>query len=193
MFWHFEQTRFKMNQMVDMPDTGELQVDDLSGPEYVFSGHFHKRQQQGNIVYMGNAFPHNYSDVSDDERGMMFLEWGGEPTFKSWPKAPKYRRLTLSSLLDDPEKYIDSRTNARVEVDIPLNYEDANYIREIIIDELKPIEISLLPGRDDDDHSTDFGGELNFESVDSVVMSHLQSIDSPNIDNELLTAIYRSL
>lgn len=193
MFGHFELPRFKMNQMVEMPDVGELHVDDLSGPEYVFSGHFHKRQQQGNVVYIGNAFPHNYADVGDDDRGMMFLEWGSEPTFKTWPKAPKYRRLTLSSLLNDPEKYIDSRTNARVEIDIPLNYEDANYIRELIIDELKPIDISLLPGRDDDDHSTDFGGELNFESVDSVVMSHLLAIDSPNIDNKLLTAIYRAL
>ena len=29
-----------------------------------------------NVTYMGNAFPHNYADAGDDERGMMVLEYG---------------------------------------------------------------------------------------------------------------------
>ena len=49
--------------------------------EYVFTGHFHKRQVKDNIIYTGNAFPHNFSDAWDDERGWMFLEWGKEPEF----------------------------------------------------------------------------------------------------------------
>jgi len=193
MFGHFELPKFKMNAMIEMPDVGELHANDLTIPEYVFSGHFHKRQKKNNIIYIGNAFPHNYSDVDDDDRGMMFLEWGKEPFFKSWPDAPKYRRLVLSKLLDDPRKNIDQYTNSRIEIDLALTYEDANYIKELLIQELKPRELTLLPKKDDDDFSMDFGSELNFESVDSVVLSHLQSIDSPNIDTELLTSIYRSL
>lgn len=192
MFGHFELPHFKMNAMVEMPDTGELSANDITHPEYVFSGHFHKRQQKGNVVYIGNAFPHNYADAGDDDRGMMFLEWGKEPEFKAWPNAPKYRKLLLSQLLEEPEKHIDANTYARVEIDIPLTYEEANYIREQILDELAPRDISLLPGQEDD-HSVDFGGELNFESVDSVVLSHLKSISSPSIDNDLLSDIYRSL
>ncbi len=193
MFGHFELPKFKMNQMVEMPDIGELQVDDLAGNEYVFSGHFHKRQIQGNVHYIGNAFPHNFADVWDDARGMMMLEWNGEPQYKSWPAAPKYRRMRLSEVLENPGKNLDDFTTARIEIDVPLNYEDANYIKEVLEETYNPREIILLPGRDDDDHSTDFGGELNFESVDSVVLSHLQSIDSNNIDNQLLTDIYNTL
>ena len=73
VFGHFELPSFYMNAMIQMPDHGELQRTDLAGPEYVFSGHFHKRQHNGNVVYIGNAFPHNFSDTWDDDRGMMVL------------------------------------------------------------------------------------------------------------------------
>ena len=81
MFGHFELPHFKMNAMVEMPDHGGIKAEDLTGPEYVFSGHFHKRQYKNNIHYIGNAFPHNYADVDDNDRGAMFLEWGGEPQY----------------------------------------------------------------------------------------------------------------
>ena len=79
VFGHFELPLFYMNAMVQMPDHGELRAEDFGKPEYVFSGHFHKRQSQGNVHYIGNAFPHNFADTWDDERGMMILEWGGVP------------------------------------------------------------------------------------------------------------------
>ena len=63
MFGHFELPNFYMNAMVQMPDTGELQSKHFVHQEYVFSGHFHKRQTQGNVTYIGNAFPHNYADA----------------------------------------------------------------------------------------------------------------------------------
>lgn len=193
MFGHFELPKFKMNAMIEMPNTGELQVSDLSKCEYVFSGHFHKRQIQSNVHYIGNAFPHTFSDAWDDDRGMMLLEWGDDPQYKTWPEAPKYRHILLSEVLENSNKYIDAFTYARISIDISLNYADINYIKEILEETYKPRELSLLPERDDTNYSTDFGGELNFESVDSVVLSHLQSIDSPNIDNQLLTDIYNTL
>ncbi len=193
MFGHFELPHFKMNAMVEMPDVGELQTTDLSGPEYVFSGHFHKRQNQGNVHYIGNTFPHNFADSWDDNRGMMCLEWGGEPIYKSWPDAPKYRKMKLSEVIESPEDFIDKNTYARIEIDLALNYEDANYIKELLEEIYSPEEITLVPGKEDEDHSIDFGGDINFESVDSVVLSHLQSIESVNIHSELLTDIYKSL
>ena len=69
MFGHFELPSFYMNALVQMPDHGGLKAEDFGGIEHAFSGHFHKRQTQGNITYIGNAFPHNYSDAWDDDRG----------------------------------------------------------------------------------------------------------------------------
>jgi len=71
IFGHFELPSFMMNAMVQMPDNGELQIEDFQNQSYVLSEHFHKRQSKKNIHYIGNAFPHNYADNWDDERGMM--------------------------------------------------------------------------------------------------------------------------
>jgi DNA repair exonuclease SbcCD nuclease subunit len=65
LFGHFELPSFYMNAMVQMPDHGELRSEHFKNQEYVFSGHFHKRQKQGKIHYIGNAFPHNYADAWD--------------------------------------------------------------------------------------------------------------------------------
>ena len=105
MFGHFELPSFYMNAMVQMPDHGELKADHFKHQEYVFSGHFHKRQVQGSIHYLGNAFPHNYADAWDDERGMMILdkENNKEPQYINWQDCPKYRTVKLSRLLDEKD------------------------------------------------------------------------------------------
>jgi hypothetical protein len=76
LFGHFELPGYLMNAMVEMPDHGEIRREDLGGFGHVFTGHFHKRQTKNNITYIGNAFPHNYADAGDDERGLTVLEWG---------------------------------------------------------------------------------------------------------------------
>ena len=112
IFGHFELGGFQMNQLISMPDTGGLQKTHFKNQEYVFSGHFHSRQQQKNVIYMGNAFPHNYSDTWQDDRGMMILEWGGEPQYTAWPNAPSFKTINLSKLIDDPEKYLKPKKHS---------------------------------------------------------------------------------
>ena len=145
MFGHFELPYFKMNAMVEMPDHDGIKADMLGNPEYVFSGHFHKRQYKNNIHYMGNSFPHNYADVGDDERGAMFLEWGGEPQYVNWLEGPKYRVFTLKQLLDDHQNLLDEYTYARVKLDISISYEEANFIREKMAEQYNVRELQLIP------------------------------------------------
>lgn len=192
MFGHFELPHFKMNAMVEMPDNGELSASDLNGPEYVFSGHFHKRQTQNNITYIGNAFPHNFSDVGDTDRGAMFLSWGEEPEFVKWPDAPSYHKIKLSELLEQPNSVLCPNSYNRIEIDLNITYEMANYIKDVYLTEFNVREIHLLPIVEDM-NELDFSHETTFESVDKVVLEHLQAVESNNIDNELLAHIYRSL
>ena len=58
-----------------------------------------REKVRNNIVYIGNAFPHNYSDAGDTERGMMWLEWDAEPEFITWPEQPTYYNLYLTILI----------------------------------------------------------------------------------------------
>ena len=144
MFGHFELPLFMVNAMVQMPDHGELQSDHFTHQDYVFSGHFHKRQNKGKIWYIGNAFPHNYSDTWDDDRGMMILEWGGVPEFKIWADAPKFRTLKLSKLIDEKDSLMKSKMYLRVNLDIDVTYEEANFLKETFIKEHDIREISLI-------------------------------------------------
>ena len=193
MFGHFELPLFYMNAMVQMPDHGELQAKHFTHQDYVFSGHFHKRQNQGKIWYIGNAFPHNFADTWDDDRGMMVLEWGSEPTFKSWPDAPKYRTLSLSKLIDDKDNIMKSKMYLKVNLDIDISYEEANFIKETYVEEHDIREISLIQEKNNIETGIDDNPDASFESVDQIVTEQLLNIDSDNIDAKTLLAIYNSL
>ena len=191
MFGHFELPYFKMNAMVEMPDHGGVKATDLSNPDYVFSGHFHKRQYKGNIHYIGNAFPHNYADVADCDRGAMFLEWGEEPQYVNWKQCPKYIMLGLRELLEGPDKHLDPQTHARIKIDVNISYEEANFIRETFYEKYKVRELQLLPVKEEEEAFE--GSEIKFESVDQIVISQLETIESSTIDNQKLIELYREI
>lgn len=192
MFGHFELPRFKMNAMVEMPDHGLLNATHFVNQTQVFSGHFHKRQNQGKIWYIGNAFPHDYSDAWDDNRGMMFWKPGRNPEFKAWPGAPKYRTYTFSQVVSDPLSLIDSQTFAKITIDINASYEDLNFVRELLEKDLHAREIQMITAKVDDIDILD-DADINFESVDTIVISHLQNIDSTTIDKNELIRIYQGI
>ena len=192
IFGHFELPLFYMNAMVQMPDHGTLQGDHFVNQEYVFSGHFHKRQQKGNIFYMGNAFPHNYADAWDDERGMMFLEWGGTPEFKSWPNQPVFRTFKLSQLLEDPDKKLSKNMNCRVTIDVPISFEEANYIKETLVPQYNLRELMLIPEKVEVEGNME-PVDLQFESVDTIVFNQIENLDTTNYEKKLLLDIYNEL
>jgi DNA repair exonuclease SbcCD nuclease subunit len=194
LFSHLELPYFLMNAQVEMPDHGELQTSHLKNFDYVFSGHFHKRQQKGNVVYIGNAFPHNYSDVGDDARGMMILEWGGTPEFRTWADAPKYRVYTLSQILDNPEQLLLPNSHVKVNLDIDLSFEEAAFIRETLVPQYKLREMTLIPQKADlETDITDYAN-TEFESVDAIIQKQIEELQEGSaFDKKLLLDIYRSI
>jgi DNA repair exonuclease SbcCD nuclease subunit len=193
VFGHFELPNFYMNAMVAMPDHGGLNGGHFPNQEYVFSGHFHKRQSRGNIHYIGNAFPHNYADAGDDDRGMMLLEWGGKPEYITWDQQPRFRNVTLTQLIENPDYHLNSNTFIRVTVDVDISYEESTFLKENFMDTYKLREISFIPGKKED-HATEWeGGDIHFESVDTIVLNQLTAIESKVIDKQLLVDIYNGL
>jgi len=190
---HFELPYFYMNALVEMPDHGELQTGHLAGFERVFSGHFHKRQFRDNVTYIGNAFPHNYADAGDDGRGMMILEWGGEPVFHTWSDQPVFRVYKLSEVLEDPDRLLRKDSHVRVNLDIDISYEESAFIREQLMPKYSLREMSLIPtkldlSQDDTDYTN-----LQFESVDSIIINQIEQLQQGSFDKQLLLDIYRNL
>ena len=194
MFGHFELPNFKMNAMVEMPDHGEILASHFSHIEKVFTGHFHKRQKQGKIHYIGNALPHNYADAWDDNRGMMILDRknNAEPEYLNWADCPKYRTTTLSKLLDPDSNIIKPNMYLRVTLDLPISYEEAQFIKETYINNHRCREITLIPQKQIEEISTELDIS-KFESVDEIVSKEISAIDSDNFNKKMLLDIYNEL
>lgn len=200
VFGHLELPGYLLNKMVEMPNHGKETEDSFGGCEYVFSGHFHKRQSKitpkgTKILYTGNCFPHNFSDTWDDARGIMILEHGKDPYFVAWNDAPKYRTFTLSELLSDPSYYIQDNVIAKVQVDIPVTMDEISFIRELFCTVNKVREFNVVTNRkallEETTGSTESTEET--ETVDEIVLKQISEIDSPMFDKNLLMQIYTSL
>jgi len=193
LFGHFELPGYLMNAMVEMPDHGSVRREDLSGFEHVYTGHFHKRQTKNNVTYIGNCFPHNFADAGDDERSVMIMEWGKQPEYHAWPDQPTYRVLSLAHLIDHAASILRPKMHVRVELDIDISYEEANYIKETFIRDYQLREMALIPNKNLS-HTQDLApGEIRFESVDQIITDQILNIQSDVYDSKLLLHIYQTL
>ncbi len=192
LFGHLELPGFKMNAMVDMPDNGELNSTHFEHQDYVFSGHFHKRQTKGKINYIGNPFGHNYSDVWDFERGGLFLEWGKEPEFLDYEEGPRFISINLTALLTNPDIYLKPKTYLQVTLDADITYEEASFLRETFLDQYNVREFKLIKDHEDE-LSKDYAGDITVKTVDQIVIEQLTNIESDSFDTKLLVEIYSGL
>jgi len=197
VFAHLELPNFYMNSQIRMPDHNQANAEMFNGPEYIFSGHFHKRQIYKNksgseIIYLGNCFPHNYSDINDTSRGCVLLEHGKEPIFVDWEDCPKYKIETLSNLLETPEDSLSAKTYMRVQTDMDLPYDEINFIRDTLQKQFNAREIIILPKKSDE-LLQEYNVDVKFESVDHIVLTHIDALDTETFDKALLSSIYLGL
>jgi DNA repair exonuclease SbcCD nuclease subunit len=190
---HFELPHFKMNAMVEMPDHGELQAEHFDGVGEVFSGHFHLRQQRRNINYIGNAFPHNFADAGDANRGCTVVQWGEKPEYHAWPGQPLYKVTKLSSVIDSAPTILVPNMHVRVELDIDISYEEATFIKDTFIKDYNLREMALIPVKSTAVDTDMAPGEVRFESVDQIVTDQITNISSEFYDPKLLLQIYQNL
>lgn len=192
VFGHLELPGFKMNAMVEMPDNGELNPAHFIHQDYIFSGHFHKRQTKGKISYIGNPFGHNYADVWDFERGAMYLEWDGVPEFIDYTDGPRFITINLAALLENPDLYLKPKTYLQVTLDLDITYEEATFLRETFLTQYNVREFKLIRNQDED-FTTTYKGDVSFKSVDQIVVEQLTNIDSDAFDTKKLIEIYNNL
>lgn len=199
VFGHFELPTFLLNQMVEMPETNQLNKDDFSNAAYVFSGHFHKRQNKDNVWYIGNCFPHDFADVNDDDRGLMILEWDKAPEFVRWENAPRYRKYAFSdlqknlSLLDEPKihakiEYMSSEVTPSQIAIFRENIKENYDIRSV-----KFIDVAKTVIQDEESDNDEDEDDMATIDVESTVIKHLNRIDSKQYDVSLLVRLYKEL
>ena len=193
---HFEFKGFVVTgQSVTMPVGPD--ASDFSGPT-IFSGHFHKRQSTGNIHYIGNTFPMDFSDAGQSDRGMMVYDHATEErTYTNWADCPKYTKLKLTDILDDATGI---HTNARIKciIDVPISYEESTFLRSKFMEDFGLREFSMEESQDISEalKGTEVdldSGDIHLDSVDDLVVQMINSIDTPHIENAMLAQIYQQL
>lgn len=174
----------------------------FSKPKKVFTGHFHKRQTIDNIVYIGNTFPTNFGDASDNARGMAQYDMTTDKlVFTDWPDCPKYLRTNLSSVVEGNFSPLP-KTKVKCVVDVDLSYGDAQALREgliaeynlrdFILEEDRAAKQGLLEGEN-------FKVEeslLAFDGIDDLVLKQLEAAKDDGtvkIAVDELIRIYKTL
>jgi hypothetical protein len=124
---------------------------------------------------------------------MMILEWGKEPEFHAWPDQPRYRVFGLSNIIDNAATILAPGMHVRVQLDIEISYEEANFIKETFIRDYGLREMALIPNKSSSVDTDMAPGEIKFESVDQIVTDQITNIASEFYDNKLLLKIYQNL
>jgi hypothetical protein len=83
--------------------------------------------------------------------------------------------------------------HVRVELDIDISYEEANFIKETFIKQYNLREMSLVTSKRGDVGEDAAPGEVKFESVDQIVTDQITNIESEFYDSKLLLQIYQNL
>jgi DNA repair exonuclease SbcCD nuclease subunit len=174
----------------------------FSGPKKIFSGHFHKRQQQDNVIYIGNAFPMDFGDAGDNERGMCtYYVEDDKISFTNWSDSPKYCKTTLSAVI--AEKWIPlPKMKVKCTIDGEVGYQEAQELREamveayqlrdFVLEEDRAVKQGLLEG----DNSKVEETLMDFSSIDDLVIKMLETVKDDKksrIDGALLVEIYKTL
>lgn len=198
-FWagHFEFKGFQVTGYNIIMPTGP-DPQDFAGPKHIASGHFHKRQANLNIVYMGNTFPMDFGDAGDNERGMMVYDHTTEKmTFDNWEECPKYIKTKLTDILDNTAPL---QPNARVKcaVDVPISFEESTYLRQNWIEQYKLREFTMEESKEiaaalTGTQASIDPNNIKLDSVDDLVLQMLTDIDSEHIDNNILIEQYQRI
>jgi hypothetical protein len=103
-----------------------------------------------------------------------------------------YRSYKLSQIIDTPDQLLREKMHCRVTIDLPITFEEANFIKEQFIPQYNLRELMLIPEKVDVD-SQAVPVDITFESVDTIVMNQINAIESDSFDKGLLLNIYRDL
>lgn len=166
------------------------------GPKHIFSGHYHKRQSGGNVYYIGNTFPMDFSDANDTDRGMMVYDHTkGKPVFYNWDDGPRYTKIKITDILDG-KVILNEKMRVSCIADIPLTYEETTVLKEKFTSTYGLREFTLLESGSSEEALT--GTETvvsgdDLSNIDQIFEQMIKEINTPEIEPEYLIELYREL
>jgi len=171
----------------------------FDGPTHIFSGHFHKRQANDNVIYIGNPFGTSYADAGDYERGCCFLDTTTSVVDFLDYDGPTYLKTQLSALLSNE---VDIRQGARIRclLDIDVSYSEAQTLKKECMETFKLRELILEENTVEQQQALTESAiaeldELDLASLDETVKRLIETgvQATTTIDPKKLIALYEEL
>lgn len=198
VFGHLELPGFIVNGGFEMPERKDhLRTDDIVGPEYIFSGHFHARQikkiKNTWVHYIGNVFPFDFSDAGDTERGVMILEHGGTPQYRSWPDAPSYHYVTMDDIEKGDFDHITERSTIKIQPGDNLRDDEREELEEFFRENLNVTKVSTDPRRNRPS-TVEFDGS-DIQNTPTLLVNWIKNAEDipSHIDREYLVELIMDL
>ena len=195
---HFEFRNFVVTGADKRLDHGP-DASQFTGPKYIFSGHFHKRQVGGNVIYIGNTFPTTFGDAGDSERGAALLDTETDDVqFFDYPKAPLFFKTRLSDVVAGNFEFVRG-SRIRCLLDMDIGYSDVQAIKEEMTKSFELREFSVeedtFSKKEAISSGAELEGELDLSSLDNTVRQLINEgvTATATIDPSLLVSIYEEL
>lgn len=192
VFCHAELPGFQFNKLSST--VGVFDETLYKGPEKIFSGHYHQRQEKGNVVYLGNCFCSTFADLDEEEnRGFCVLDTDtGEYTFYKVPGMPVYRKVAYSFLIEYPYKEIDN-LYLKIVIDQPVNNEKLLELRKDLESNKNIISVSFENAYTETAEVKEEQVE-EYETIDDLVLNSIDALKDleSSYDKELLKDLFRN-
>ena len=159
---HFELKGFHMNNSYICEFGADPSI--LKDYTHVYSGHFHTPSTQGNITYLGSAYPQTFHDVNSP-RGFYVFD-NGNLTFIEYTKSPKFIKCTS-------ENFREYNIKGNI-VKLSFMEDYGNVENQRIIDEatsFKPLKLNI-----NFENIVEGADELEEKTIDSSLMNHEEII-----------------
>jgi DNA repair exonuclease SbcCD nuclease subunit len=170
----------------------------FDGPKQIFSGHYHKRQANDNVCYIGNPFGTSYADAGDYDRGCCILNTESQDIDFVDYNGPTYLKTILSQLING-EIVPNQKARIRCLLDIDVSYSEAQSLkselmelyelRELILEEnIKEQQMAL-------EESIAELDELDLSALDETVTKLIETgvQGTTTINPSRLAQIYKKL
>lgn len=194
---HFEFKNFVLTGSDQLMEHGP-DIDAFKGPKYIFSGHYHKRQIQKNVIYIGNSFPTNFGDASDKERGCaVFDVQKNDVYFYNWEEAPLFFKTRLSRIIGGDYSF-PPKSRVRCLLDMDIGYSEVQALRNEILIESNLREFSVQDDNIAKQELLNNGLEIQEDDLsslnDTVRQLIMEGVNSTStINAEMLVNIYEEL
>jgi DNA repair exonuclease SbcCD nuclease subunit len=159
---HFELKGFHMNNSYVCEYGDDPSI--LKGFDQVYSGHFHTPSTQGNVTYLGSAFPQTFHDVNSPRGFYVFNN--GRLDFIEYKNSPKFIKVTS-------ENFNEYDLNGNI-VKLTFMQDYGNVENQRLIDEvhlLNPLKLNISF-----ENIVEGADELTDVKIDESLMDHREIV-----------------